>query len=136
MPGNNRGVPCSNECKMGETDKMQTKLQFEAQKKPRSRDRCKEELGAVSEDRESNAEPEQHHILAAMQSSLAMINSKIDPLSYRMYRMTEPLDKQVEQVNEAERKISMVESQTLFYLHLALYVEYCMLYPAKSPGGW
>ncbi|KAJ1144000.1 hypothetical protein NDU88_010302 [Pleurodeles waltl] len=44
-----------------------------------------------------------------MQSSLATINSKINSLSYTMDRMTERLDKQVEHVDEADRRISAVE---------------------------
>ncbi|KAJ1160729.1 hypothetical protein NDU88_001222 [Pleurodeles waltl] len=96
---------------MGKTDKLQTKLQFEAQKTPRSKDWRREELGAVLEDQESDAEPELHHILATMESSLATINGKIDSLSYRMDRMTERLDNQVELVDEAERRISAVEDK-------------------------
>ncbi|KAJ1166695.1 hypothetical protein NDU88_007092 [Pleurodeles waltl] len=94
---------------MGKTDKMQTKLQFEAWQTPRSRDRCREELGAVSEDQESDAEPELRHSPVAMQGSLATINSKIDSLFYRMDRMTEWLDKHVERVDKAEHRISAVE---------------------------
>ncbi|KAJ1131803.1 hypothetical protein NDU88_010136 [Pleurodeles waltl] len=94
---------------MGETEKMQTKLRFEVRKTPRSKDGRKEELGTASEDQESDAEPELHHILAAMQSRLATIDSYIDSLSYRMDRMTERLDKYVERVDEAERRISAVE---------------------------
>ncbi|KAJ1217413.1 hypothetical protein NDU88_005007 [Pleurodeles waltl] len=96
---------------MGKTDKLHTKLQFEARNTSRSKDGHREELGVVSEDQESDAEPELHHILAIMQSNLATINGKIDSLSYSMDRITEQLDKQVEHVDEAECRISVVEDK-------------------------
>ncbi|KAJ1097622.1 hypothetical protein NDU88_002739 [Pleurodeles waltl] len=111
MPRHRWGVSCSTDCKMGKADKLQTKLQFTEQKTPRSKDGCREEPGAVSENQESDAEPELHHILTAMQSSLATINCQIDSLSYMMDRMTEQLDKQVERVDEAECRISVVEDE-------------------------
>ncbi|KAJ1201674.1 hypothetical protein NDU88_005480 [Pleurodeles waltl] len=66
-------------------------------------------MGMVSEDQESNSEPELLHILVAMQSGLATIYSKIDLLSHRMDSMSERLDKQVEHVDEVELRISAVE---------------------------
>ncbi|KAJ1099523.1 hypothetical protein NDU88_004624 [Pleurodeles waltl] len=86
---------------MGKIEKMQTKLQ--------SREGCREEMGMVSEDQDSDAEPELRHILAAMQSSFGTTDGTIDSLLYRMDRMFERLDKQVERVDEAECRIAVVE---------------------------
>ncbi|KAJ1119718.1 hypothetical protein NDU88_007903 [Pleurodeles waltl] len=74
-----------------------------------SRDGRRHAVDTVPEDQESEANPELRHILVAMQNSLATIDSKIDSLSYRMDIIYEWLDKQVECVDEAERRISAVE---------------------------
>ncbi|KAJ1204435.1 hypothetical protein NDU88_008213 [Pleurodeles waltl] len=55
---------------------------FKACKTPRGRDGHKEDAGMDLEDHESDAETELPHILGTMQNSLAVIDGKVDLLSY------------------------------------------------------
>ncbi|KAJ1154576.1 hypothetical protein NDU88_007322 [Pleurodeles waltl] len=91
---------------MGKTDKMQGILHFEQHKTPMSRERCTNDVGATLGELESDMEPEQKHILTAMQQSLATIDGKIDSLSFRMDRISEHLDKNAERLDTAECRIS------------------------------
>ncbi|KAJ1207341.1 hypothetical protein NDU88_002732 [Pleurodeles waltl] len=81
---------------MAKTDKNQAILQF---------DRCKSQTSAGNRtvegvsgraDMPLGEEPELRQILAAMQQSLAHIDSKIDSLFFRIDRMTERMDRHVE----------------------------------------
>ncbi|KAJ1099235.1 hypothetical protein NDU88_004339 [Pleurodeles waltl] len=81
---------------MGKSDKAQAKLHFEQRKTVNQPgDGTETELEKTS-GVPAHEDQDLRHILAAMQQSLTQIDGKIDSPSYRMDRMLERLDKQVE----------------------------------------
>ncbi|KAJ1203531.1 hypothetical protein NDU88_007316 [Pleurodeles waltl] len=92
---------------MGKTDKNQPKLHFD-QRKPQKT--VGERAAADTPEREDMPqveEPEPRQILAAMQQSLAQIDSKIDCLTFRMDRMTERLNKHGDWLDQSSSQAKM-----------------------------
>ncbi|KAJ1088147.1 hypothetical protein NDU88_001306 [Pleurodeles waltl] len=91
---------------IGQSDRIQTKLQFESRKTPKAQGtevNTPEELmeGASAE---TNVDLKQ--MLVFVQRSLTKIDGNIDALMYRMDRMSNRLDKHAEHLDQVERRVS------------------------------
>ncbi|KAJ1210585.1 hypothetical protein NDU88_005947 [Pleurodeles waltl] len=80
--------PCSPPVIMGKTDKNQTKLRFDQRELCKAQEKWVDAAGPGAGDPDLGTETDLKHIPAALQQSLAMIDSKIDLLSFKMDTMT------------------------------------------------
>ncbi|KAJ1133094.1 hypothetical protein NDU88_011393 [Pleurodeles waltl] len=94
---------------MGKSDKNKPKLHFDQRKAHKTVGEHMAAPPPTAADTTQEEEPELKQIQAAMQQSLAQIDSKIDSLSFRMDRMTERLNKHAERLDESDRRISDIE---------------------------